>query len=302
MLFGTQKTDLDVLLNRPRPTKWQEFWSNPCIFLAHFLYTRRRIIHEPPANPISVVCISDTHNSQPHLPFGDILIHAGDLTQSGSLGELKATIAWLNSQPHTHKVVVAGNHDLLLDQGCDRRGQAAAEGECLDWGDCIYLENETTTVTCDSGRSLKIYGCPLSPRHGNWSFQYPRSKDVWSGTVPNDIDVLVTHGPPFAHLDLNLGCYYLLQALWRTRPLLHVFGHVHEGYGQESVVFDRLQKTYEKALCDGNLWSLMKLFKEFLRSLPTRKKQVTTTCQLVNPAMVGGLRDNEKRQPIKVII
>ncbi|KAH7164361.1 hypothetical protein DER46DRAFT_332528 [Fusarium sp. MPI-SDFR-AT-0072] len=102
MLFGTQKPDLDVLLNRPRPTKWQEFWSNPCIFLAHFLYTRRRIINEPPANPISIVCIPDTHNSQPHLPLGDILIHAGDFTQSGSLGELKATNAWLNYQPHTH--------------------------------------------------------------------------------------------------------------------------------------------------------------------------------------------------------
>ncbi|KAH7255833.1 Metallo-dependent phosphatase-like protein [Fusarium redolens] len=302
MLFGAQKTGLDALLNRPRPTKWQQFWSSPCKFLAHFLYTLRRIIHEPPANPVSIVCISDTHNSQPHLPFGDILIHAGDLTQSGTLRELEATIAWLNSQPHTHKIIIAGNHDILLDKGCDRREGDAVIEEAINWGDCIYLQNETTTITCSNGRSLKIYGSPLSPRYGNWSFQYPRSQDVWSGTTPNDIDVLVTHGPPFAHLDLNLGCYYLLQELWRIRPLLHVFGHAHEGYGQESVVFDRLQKTYEKALCDGNLWSLMKVFKEFLRSLPMRKKQATTHCQLVNSAMVGGLRDNEKREPIKVII
>lgn len=101
MLFGTRRTDLGVLLNRPRPNKWQQFWSKPCIFLAHFLYSLRPITHEPPTNPISIVCISDTHNSQPHLPFGDVLIHAGDLTQSGSLGELKATVAWLKSQPHT---------------------------------------------------------------------------------------------------------------------------------------------------------------------------------------------------------
>ncbi|CVK92837.1 related to phosphoesterases [Fusarium mangiferae] len=302
MLFGTRRTDLGVLLNRPRPSKWQQFWSKPCIFLAHFLYSLRRITHEPPANPISIVCISDTHNSQPQLPLGDVLIHAGDLTQSGSLGELKATVAWLKSQPHTHKIIVAGNHDILLDKGCDRREESAAERECLDWGDCIYLQNETTTVTCRNGRTLKIYGSPLSPRHGNWPFQYSRSQNVWSDTAPNDIDVLVTHGPPFAHLDLNLGCRYLLKELWRIRPLLHVFGHVHEGYGQESVVFDRLQKAYEKALCDGTFWSLMKVFKEFLRLLPMRKKPAMTTCQLVNPAMVGGLRDDEKRKAIKVII
>ncbi|PNP79668.1 hypothetical protein FNYG_07014 [Fusarium nygamai] len=102
MLFGTQRTGLDVLLDRPRPNKWQQFWSKPYIFLAHFFYSLRQITHEPLANPISIVCISDTHNSQPRLPFGDVLIHAGDLTQSGSLGELKATIAWLNSQTHTH--------------------------------------------------------------------------------------------------------------------------------------------------------------------------------------------------------
>ncbi|KAF5542566.1 rhamnogalacturonate lyase C [Fusarium napiforme] len=134
MLFGTQRTGLDVLLDRPRPNKWQQFWSKPYIFLAHFFYSLRQITHEPPANPISIVCISDTHNSQPRLPFGDVLIHAGDLTQSGSLGELKATIAWLNSQPHTHKIIVVGNHDILLDKGCGRRQESTAERQGLDWG------------------------------------------------------------------------------------------------------------------------------------------------------------------------
>jgi predicted phosphodiesterase len=224
-----------VLADRPRPNKWQQFRSKPYIFLAHFFYSLRQITQEPPANPISIVCISDTHNSQPRLPFGDVLIHAKDPTQSGPLGELKATIAWLNSQPHTHKIIVAGNHDILLDKGCDRREESTAERQGLDWGGCIYLQNETATITCSNGRNLKIYGSPLSPRHGNWAFQYSRSQDAWSNTAPNGIDVLVTHGPPFAHLDLNLGCHYLLKELWRIRPLLHVFGHVHEGYGQETV-------------------------------------------------------------------
>lgn len=47
--------------------------------------------------------------------MGDLLIHAGDLTQSGSMEELDAQIEWLDRQPHRYKVVIAGNHELCLD-------------------------------------------------------------------------------------------------------------------------------------------------------------------------------------------
>jgi predicted MPP superfamily phosphohydrolase len=120
MFFGKKQTGLESLLNRQRPSAWQRFLSQPCVFLARYLYTLRHVTQEIPLNHVSIVCISDTHNSQPNLPPGDILIHAGDLTQSGSLEELEAAIAWLNSQPHLHKIVVGGNHDILLDRNCDR--------------------------------------------------------------------------------------------------------------------------------------------------------------------------------------
>jgi hypothetical protein len=35
-----------------------------------------------------IVCISDTHNSTVKLPKGDVLIHAGDLTNQGSYSEV----------------------------------------------------------------------------------------------------------------------------------------------------------------------------------------------------------------------
>lgn len=178
MFFNKQQTSLESLLNRQRPSAWQRFLSQPCVFLARYLYTLRHVTQETPINHVSIVCISDTHNSGPNLPPGDILIHAGDLTQSGSLEELEASIAWLNSQPHPHKIVVAGNHDRLLDRNCSRSKKATVERKGLDWGDCIYLDNDTTTITCTNGRRLKIYGSPLSPRHGNWAFQYPRDQDV----------------------------------------------------------------------------------------------------------------------------
>ena len=56
-------------------------------------------------------------------------------------------------------------------------------------------------------------------------------------TIPNGIDILVTHGPPYGILDREpgsnhrQGCPVLLEAVKRVRPRLHVFGHVHAGYG-----------------------------------------------------------------------
>ncbi|KAK1768158.1 Metallo-dependent phosphatase-like protein [Phialemonium atrogriseum] len=303
MMFGQRSTALDALLHRPRPSALQQFLRAPCSFLARKIYTHRRPIPAaPPANAISVVCISDTHNSQPHLPDGDVLIHAGDLTQSGSPEELHAALAWLAAQPHPHKIVVAGNHDLLLDPQRDFDGGQAAARALLDWGDVVYLRDSAATVVCANGRRLRVYGSPRSARHGNWAFQYPREEDVWAGVVPGGVDVLVTHGPPRAHLDsLGLGCRHLLRELWRVQPALHVFGHVHEGYGREWLLFDGLQDAYERTIiAGGGVWNLARVLHEFVRGLfwPATEAR----CLLVNPSMVGGLRDDERRRPIKVDI
>lgn len=61
------------------------------------------------------------------LPDRDILIHAGNLAQSGSFEELQKTLSWLRSQPHHTKIIVAGNHDLLIDAAYrDPDGQAVS--------------------------------------------------------------------------------------------------------------------------------------------------------------------------------
>lgn len=300
-------SSLHELLNRQRPGPWQRFRAQPCIFLAHLLYTWHKPIPATPlTNPVAIVCLSDTHNSQHSIPDGDILIHAGDLTQSGSFNELQHTLRWLRALPHPTKIVIAGNHDLLLDSARDglsrRAAWAASERARLDWGDIIYLENEEVTISCPNGRRLRVYGSPYSTRNGNWAFQYPRGQDVWAGSVHDGIDVLITHGPPLAHLDLlKLGCAYLLQTLWRVRPRLHVFGHVHEGAGTEWILFDRLQAVYERTVAAGGgvgnlLYTAWESAKAYF--CPA----VEAKCMLVNAAIVGGLRDDERRQPVKVLI
>ncbi|KAI6083114.1 Metallo-dependent phosphatase [Hypoxylon rubiginosum] len=303
-MFG-EPSGLDALLHRRRPSSWQLFLQNPCIFLARILYSWRRIApaSQFSESAISVVCVSDTHNSQCSLPDGDILIHAGDLTQSGSLEELQATVSWLKGQSHIIKIVIAGNHDLLLDATRpDPGGKAATQRDQIDWGDIRYLQDSATAVICKNGRRVNIYGSPKSPQHGNWAFQYRRLDNVWRNSIPDDTDILVTHGPPRAHLDLTtLGCVYLLRELWRVHPALHVFGHVHEGYGHEWIQFDILQDAYERTIsAGGGIWNLLAVFLAFMYSF--FRPPVRGLCQLVNPSMVGGLRNDIRRQPIKVYI
>ncbi|KAJ5360385.1 hypothetical protein N7517_009576 [Penicillium concentricum] len=296
-------SSLSDLLNRQPPTPWEHFLAQPCISLARKLYTWYQIIPAKPlTNPVAIICVSDTHNCQPSLPDGDILIHAGDLTQSGSFKELQATLTWLRAQPHPTKIVVAGNHDVLLDATRDDSDQALSERAQLDWGEIIYLENEETTVSCANGRQLRIYGSPFTRRNGNWAFQYPPNQDVWTGSVPDGIDVLITHGPPLGHLDLlNLGCAHLLRELWRVKPRLHVFGHVHAGAGTEWILFDTLQEAYEcTVIARGGIWNLLYTIREFLKT--PFNPSIEAKCLLVNPATVGGLRDDERRQPVKVVI
>lgn len=207
----------------------------------------------PLTSPVAIVCISDTHNAQISVPDGDVLIHAGDLTQSGTFQELQDALDWLHTLPHPIKIVIAGNHELLRDSAWDdSSGQAASERAQLNWGDVIYLENDEVTISCQNGRQLRVYGSPYSTRHSNWAFQYPRNQDVWAGSVPDGIDVLITHGPPFVHLDLlKWGCPHLLQTLWRVQPRLHVFGHIHEGSGTDLMLFNGLQQAYERTIAAG---------------------------------------------------
>lgn len=82
---------------------------------------------------------------------------------------------------------------------------------------------------------------PWQPEFCNWAFNLPRGDALlkqWRH-IPTDTDVLITHTPPMGHGDLvgyqNVGCADLLREVEdRIRPKLHVFGHVHEGYGRSA--------------------------------------------------------------------
>lgn len=172
-----------------------------------------------------IVCLSDTHDAFRGLavPDGDLLLHAGDLSRRGQVQEVLATAEWLRSLPHRHKLVIAGNHDFCLERQDPR---ALLQG-------LTYLQDESCEV-----EGLRIFGSPWSPAHGQWSFQAERGEPLrrkWQ-CIPDDTQILITHGPPRGILDrhvsgLPLGCEQLRERVASLKPLLHLFGHVHESHG-----------------------------------------------------------------------
>lgn len=312
---------MDALLNRRPPTVWERFKSSPVLFLAQLFYTPLRPTQSNPDNlKIRIVCISDTHNthnSQPPLPDGDILIHAGDLTISGTQHEHDDALSWLESQPHPHKFFIAGNHDTFLATATEIHQYISSTYPSL-----TYLQDTSAEVTVRD-RTLRIYGSLHTPKHGSWVFQYPRvhppwyspsekptseyqSTRIWS-RIPPFTDILITHGPPLGHLDDKAGFYALLTALWRIRPKVHVFGHIHVGRGVELVRWDAAQKAYEEILAGragwwrGGLVSLVwcKVLTWFWRGNLLREDGTTI---MVNAASVGGFRDDQKKGAIVIEI
>ncbi len=167
-------------------------------------------------------CISDLHGYKPELQGGDLLIVAGDLTARDKDSEYIELMLWLTKQDYKKKVMIAGNHDGKLE---------AWQPMKLD--DVDYL--------CDSAteyEGLKIWGAPWTPTFYYWYFMKDRGepiKEMWD-KIPDDVDILVTHGPPYGILDNRLGCMDLTNALPRlTKLKLHVFGHIHESPGQEVI-------------------------------------------------------------------
>lgn len=306
------------------PTSWQQFRHEPALFLAQWLYAR---LPKQPVEAkttkvdtleIAIVCISDTHCTEPEVPPGDLLIHAGDLTNQGDFASLQKQLDWLNSLPHKHKIVIGGNHDRLLDADYVARfperiheGEGTSQSD-LQWGSLIYLNNASTTLSFDNERTISVYGSPITPDCGSFAFQYPPIRQVWKDAIPANTDILVTHGPPKGHLDLGgKGCPQLLQEIRRARPRLVVFGHIHEGHGEDRLVYHGARSTRDKILsADGGIFTVfaMTIFtalswilQPIRRAFGIKQSRQDGTL-LVNAAIGGGPGDMERRKAQVVTI
>jgi len=180
---------------------------------------------------MKLVLMSDTHGKRPlTVPDGDVLIHAGDLSMMGTLGQLQSSIRWLDSLPHKHKIVIAGNHDWLFQKA------PSVARQLFDRTSITYLQDEQVDID-----RVLFYGSPWQPEFCNWAFNLPRGGEglrrKWDA-IPNDADVVITHGPAHGNLGgvlpwdgQDVGCELLAKRLEQIQPRLHVCGHIHCGYG-----------------------------------------------------------------------
>jgi Icc-related predicted phosphoesterase len=179
-----------------------------------------------------IVALADTHLHHGDLvvPDGDVLVHAGDMLQLGSLDELERAAAFFAAFPHRIKIVVAGNHEVCLQR---RPAEARA---MLERAGFLYLEDQAATVG-----GLVFYGSPWQPKFRIWAFGAERGAELaakWA-KIPDRVDVLVTHGPPHGFGDRvrwkdrerRVGCADLLARVREVRPKLHLFGHIHQDRG-----------------------------------------------------------------------
>ena len=241
----------------------------------HSSSTSSKIFRSSSEPHIRVVCISDTHNRQPDLPPGDLLIHAGDLTENGSFEEIQTQLHWLSSQPYQHKILIAGNHDVLLDEDFldkypERRYGQTKTLRDLDWGSVHYLQDSSITLditlndpndTASSWkRPLTIFGSPWTPQYVPSAFQYPADQDIWTGKIPQNADIVITYGPPYLHLDIpgfcHAGCPYLAKEIFNIWPPLVVFGHIHASYGREDIILDRTRRAHDGIFGNWGGWGI----------------------------------------------
>lgn len=182
---------------------------------------------------MTILHISDTHTYHDLLkiPSGiDMIIHSGDCSNPrdpyNNESEVREFIDWYKEIPVKYKIYVAGNHDTSIEKGFVTKKDFEDAG-------ITYLENESVVI-----EGIKIFGSPHTPNFGNWAFMKERTKleRFWRLAIDEDVDIVVTHGPPKGILDKSYdrennmeacGDKSLLNRILEVQPTYSLFGHIH---------------------------------------------------------------------------
>ena len=204
---------------------------------------------------MKIVLLSDTHCFEPEIrEDGDVLVHSGDFMLAGCQKEAEKAAKWFAeaSKRFAHAVCVAGNHDWFFH---DLGFQGTQDFFARHGNNIQYLLDSSINID-----GVNFYGSPWQPTFFNWAFNVPRGEAIrkyWN-MIPDAglVDVLITHGPPRGVLDQAaphkhsecLGCDDLFEAVERSEPKIHVFGHIHGGYGR--VRFGEGSQFFNASICD----------------------------------------------------
>ena len=189
--------------------------------------------------------ISDTHDVNQSLNMLvpndiDIVFFTGDMTYRGADWELQKLLENFKALKQRVKYIVGtlGNHE----KGAEGK-EAEWKQKFLDVG-VILLDHESVEI-----EGIKIFGSPYTPWFFDWAFSYRNpefnlsvqdedsrlGKHVWEN-IPEDTNIVLTHGPPKFIQDLcrsgHAGCHALRERIESIPSITHhMFGHIHESYG-----------------------------------------------------------------------
>ncbi|CAN9152738.1 unnamed protein product [Alternaria alternata] len=183
------------------------------------------------STPVRFLILSDTHGAKlpENLPPCDVLLHCGDLTEDGTPESISLALQHLGKVKANLKLVISGNHEISLDKSywLSQGGEEAdaeralgmvspkASSEASENG-ITFLWEGTYTFTLACGATFRIYASPYTPVYGTSAFQYHSKEDRFNSagtpswaqnvgtetsTIPNNVDIVMTHGPARYILD-----------------------------------------------------------------------------------------------------
>lgn len=176
------------------------------------------------------ICImSDNHCSKiKTIQPVDIVIHCGDYGLSGTMNETADFLKQYSQLDAKYKLFVPGNHDRLIYSSPETAKRLFE-----------YYKVELLIDSLFEADNIRLYGFPWSKQFLGWAFMFnDKSKEMEDKIklIPENIDILISHGPPFNILDrniqsINCGSESILDWVILNKPKYHIFGHIHEGVG-----------------------------------------------------------------------
>lgn len=191
-----------------------------------------------------IIATSDTHGNLPDIPECDLFIHAGDALpiHNHDINFQKSWLKkqfspWLERIPAKEIVFIAGNHDFVYEKQMP---------EYFDYIRGHYLQDSYVDID-----GLIVYGTPWVPNLKRWAFYHDEAVNHYD-KMPDRVDILVSHGPPYSFGDrmlgllsgqvMHVGDKRLFAAIEKTRPVYTICGHIHEAFGSYPMLSNNWDK------------------------------------------------------------
>lgn len=163
-----------------------------------------------------IFAFSDTHGRHRSLQVPervDIVICAGDAIEDDLQGgEYDDFIEWFSSLPASWKIYTPGNHELSFE-----------------------LDRAQRIVDMMTSKGITVLQDAIEDCNGITIGSISHNAAIDEEDIPTDIDILVTHYPPYGILDEGIGSIDVLNFILHSQPKYHLFGHIHSTAGQKSI-------------------------------------------------------------------